>query len=119
MCGLTGFLSANNNHDFINHTVRRMTSALTHRGPDAGAVWMDEEVGDSAYIIGDTGTIVPVGDMRALADGVLELLALPAGERISATASPVSGKSFSRSDMSPEHMSNLQSDDVRHSRNIH
>jgi hypothetical protein len=81
MCGLTGFLSANNNHDFINHTVRRMTSALTHRGPDAGAVWMDEEVGDSAYIIGDTGTIVPVGDMRALADGVLELLALPAGER--------------------------------------
>lgn len=46
-----------------------------------GVPCVTTDAGDSAYIVADTGKIVPVGDMRALACGVLELLALPAKER--------------------------------------
>ena len=39
------------------------------------------DVGDSAYIIGDTGRIVPSGDMVGLAAALESLLMLPAEER--------------------------------------
>ena len=46
MCGFSGFLSSGNNvlHDMVG-VVRRMTDTLVHRGPDAGAVWTDPDVG--------------------------------------------------------------------------
>jgi glycosyltransferase involved in cell wall biosynthesis len=39
------------------------------------------DVGDSAYVVGDTGTVVPQGDMAGLADGMRCTLTLPAAER--------------------------------------
>lgn len=39
------------------------------------------DVGDSAYIVGDTGRVVSPGDMAGLATALAELLALPAVER--------------------------------------
>lgn len=39
------------------------------------------DVGDSAEIVGNTGRVVAAGDMSGLADGLLELLHLPAKER--------------------------------------
>ncbi|MFP5415180.1 MAG: glycosyltransferase [Gammaproteobacteria bacterium] len=39
------------------------------------------DVGDSAYIVGDTGRVVASGDMAGLALGLEELLALPATEK--------------------------------------
>lgn len=40
------------------------------------------DVGDSAYIVGEHGRVVPPRDAEALADGISELLALPAAERM-------------------------------------
>jgi glycosyltransferase involved in cell wall biosynthesis len=39
------------------------------------------DVGDSAFIVGDTGKVVAVGDMPGLADAIASLLALPPAER--------------------------------------
>ncbi|MEW6589794.1 MAG: glycosyltransferase [Pseudomonadota bacterium] len=39
------------------------------------------DVGDSAYIVGDTGRVVASGDMAGLALGLEELLAMPATEK--------------------------------------
>ncbi len=39
------------------------------------------DAGDSAYVVGDTGTVVPPGDMAGLADGIFRTLTLPATER--------------------------------------
>lgn len=39
------------------------------------------EVGDSAYIVGDTGRVVPPGDMTKLAGAMEDLLALPPAAR--------------------------------------
>jgi len=39
------------------------------------------DVGDSAYIVGDTGRVVASGDMTGLAAALEELLALPASEK--------------------------------------
>lgn len=39
------------------------------------------DVGDSAYIVGDTGRVVPPGDMMKLARAMEDLLALPSTER--------------------------------------
>lgn len=39
------------------------------------------DVGDSAWIIGDTGKVVPRGNMQALAEGVTDLLMMPAENR--------------------------------------
>lgn len=43
----------------------------------AGVPCVATDVGDCAYIIGDTGYIVPVGDMDGLASGVESMLKLP------------------------------------------
>jgi glycosyltransferase involved in cell wall biosynthesis len=40
------------------------------------------EVGDSAWIVGETGAAVPVGDASALARTCLRLLSLPADRRL-------------------------------------
>ena len=39
------------------------------------------DVGDSAWIIGDTGKVVPRGNMQALAEGVTDLLMMPLENR--------------------------------------
>ena len=39
------------------------------------------DVGDSAYIVGDTGRVVTSGDMRGLAAALEELLALPPSDK--------------------------------------
>jgi glycosyltransferase involved in cell wall biosynthesis len=39
------------------------------------------DVGDSAYIVGDTGRVVESGDMHGLAAALEELLALPLPEK--------------------------------------
>lgn len=39
------------------------------------------DVGDAAYIVGDTGLVVPAGDMKGMANGWLQLLSLPKVER--------------------------------------
>lgn len=41
------------------------------------------DVGDSAYIVGDTGRVVPAGDMEGLAEAMISLLTLSAVERAS------------------------------------
>ena len=45
MCGITGFLTASATRDGFIPQVRAMTEAITHRGPDAGDVWVDAEAG--------------------------------------------------------------------------
>lgn len=40
--------------------------------------------GDSAYIVGDTGKVVPVGDMHALAGAVVDVLSMSSAERTAA-----------------------------------
>lgn len=40
--------------------------------------------GDSAYIVGDTGKVVPVGDMHALAGAVVDVLSMSSAERAAA-----------------------------------
>ena len=39
------------------------------------------DVGDSAWIIGETGKVVPRGNMQALAEGVTDLLMMPLENR--------------------------------------
>ena len=43
MCGITGYLSKNNNlsHDHLSHAIENMTQSLAHRGPDNRGVWVD------------------------------------------------------------------------------
>ena len=43
MCGITGFLRPQHPHDPT--IIRRMADAITHRGPDYGAIWCDDETG--------------------------------------------------------------------------
>ena len=45
MCGITGFLRTGAaDADELAATCTRMTDALTHRGPDAGGIWVDANV---------------------------------------------------------------------------
>src|SRR5712691_1297903 len=45
MCGIAGFISLNNRGAGLGESLRRMTDALTHRGPDDQGQWIDSEVG--------------------------------------------------------------------------
>ena len=46
MCGLTGFVAGNDaTADELRCTVRRMSAALSHRGPDGSGEWTDVECG--------------------------------------------------------------------------
>jgi asparagine synthase (glutamine-hydrolysing) len=47
MCGIAGFWdsSRSSSVEAMTHRVERMTGSLTHRGPDAGGVWLDAEAG--------------------------------------------------------------------------
>ncbi len=45
MCGIAGFVSALPLDDTAADTVRRMTDAIRHRGPDDGDAWLDREAG--------------------------------------------------------------------------
>lgn len=47
----------------------------------SGVPCVATDVGDCAYIIGDTGTIVPAGDMAAFASGVEAMLKLSREQR--------------------------------------
>lgn len=44
MCGLVGFFSKNLSPD-VSLILARMSSAITHRGPDAAGAWVDESLG--------------------------------------------------------------------------
>lgn len=46
-----------------------------------GAPCVVTDVGDSALIVGDTGRVTPPGDMRALAQALVEVLTMPEEER--------------------------------------
>ncbi|WP_320675182.1 asparagine synthase (glutamine-hydrolyzing) [Prochlorococcus sp. MIT 1341] len=46
MCGITGLWLFNQNQGTdLKETVRKMTEALSHRGPDDSGVWVDESLG--------------------------------------------------------------------------
>lgn len=47
MCGITGFwdLKRSSTSDALSTTVRRMSDAIAHRGPDASGIWTDAEQG--------------------------------------------------------------------------
>lgn len=47
MCGIAGLLEKNTPLDLsaVRESVRRMTSAIIHRGPDDGDVWVDQDAG--------------------------------------------------------------------------
>ncbi len=45
MCGIAGLLQPNHAADRLESTVRAMTNALVHRGPDAGGTWTDPLAG--------------------------------------------------------------------------
>jgi len=45
MCGLTGFFSPTGLVENAAEIVRRMSDAITHRGPDDAGVWVDEAAG--------------------------------------------------------------------------
>jgi asparagine synthase (glutamine-hydrolysing) len=45
MCGLTGFVGVPQSSDSLRSTVRGMTDAIVHRGPDDSGEWVDAERG--------------------------------------------------------------------------
>ena len=45
MCGIAGFLTDHRLEGSPDELIRRMTDRITHRGPDAGASWVDGDAG--------------------------------------------------------------------------
>ena len=47
MCGITGFLDTarNKSTEQLTLTVRRMSTSMSHRGPDADGIWVDQNTG--------------------------------------------------------------------------
>ena len=44
MCGITGFLNLQNSEKgFYENTLKKMTSSIIHRGPDAQGSWYDQD----------------------------------------------------------------------------
>ena len=43
MCGITGFIQGGDAARDLSEICRRMTGAITHRGPDASGVWVDPQ----------------------------------------------------------------------------
>ncbi|APC19594.1 asparagine synthase (glutamine-hydrolyzing) (plasmid) [Pseudomonas frederiksbergensis] len=42
MCGIAGSLATFGNSDEITHSLKKMMSAIRHRGPDGDGIWLDE-----------------------------------------------------------------------------
>ena len=47
-----------------------------------GVTCVATDVGDSAYIVGNTGKIVQPGDMKGLAEAIIKISEMPTNERI-------------------------------------
>src|SRR4030067_1640910 len=45
MCGITGFITDNHRENSTGELVRKMTTILSHRGPDGNQAWLDEQNG--------------------------------------------------------------------------
>lgn len=47
MCGITGFINSdvNDNKDRLCNIISKMTSIISHRGPDDSGIWIDERKG--------------------------------------------------------------------------
>ena len=47
MCGITGFLdtSRSKSTEQLTLIARRMSTSMSHRGPDADGVWVDQNAG--------------------------------------------------------------------------
>src|SRR6266849_2804296 len=45
MCGIAGFISLTNRGAGLGESLRRMTDAISHRGPDDEGQWLDPEAG--------------------------------------------------------------------------
>ena len=45
MCGIAGFIDSNKYYSGSPTHIRKMTSTLTHRGPDDEGVWIDSQIG--------------------------------------------------------------------------
>ncbi len=45
MCGISGIIDPSESHTELRDSVTRMSSALTHRGPDGKGVWIDAAAG--------------------------------------------------------------------------
>src|SRR5215831_16869760 len=45
MCGITGFFNKHGNNTDWRECLTRMTSAMSHRGPDDAGYWLDTETG--------------------------------------------------------------------------
>ncbi|MCL6528433.1 MAG: hypothetical protein K6T57_16380, partial [Thermaceae bacterium] len=45
MCGITGFIDPDTpRYDDLFGAIKRMTSAIQHRGPDDEGIWIDETI---------------------------------------------------------------------------
>jgi glycosyltransferase involved in cell wall biosynthesis len=72
MIGIDVHVSASHTEAFPNVIGEAMAS---------GTPSVATDVGDSAWIIGETGKVVPRGNMKALAEGVTDLLMMPLENR--------------------------------------
>ena len=45
MCGISGFYLSkkSHSHDFLTKEIKKMSNALTHRGPDACGIWVNQK----------------------------------------------------------------------------